>query len=333
MTAWWSAGTAWLVGGAAIAAVIALVRWWRQRLSGASVRRLRPHTLGWTGQSADGDDPGVTERLAGAVAPVASWVERSVDGPVRRSGLGAVLRPALVRSNLRLEVAELAGAGVVVAGAVGLGATLAGWSPLVAVALGAGVGVVPTATVVVVGVRRRKQFVAELPDALQLLAGTLRAGYPVSQALSGVAGDVGGPVAAELRRVAAETGLGAELPDALRASARRMGSEDLAWVAVAVDIHQQAGGNLAEVLDTVADTVTQRARLRREVSTLTAEGRMSALVLGLLPPVLAVVITTVNPGYLATLTDEPVGVVLVVSAAVAMVVGFVWMYRIVSVEA
>jgi len=320
-----------IAAGLAVAAVAAGMFSALHR-AGQSTRRLAPYRVGVVS-----DDPAVGGSDGGGqvpelVATVASAVERAIDGPVQRSGIPAVLAPALVRSNLNIAAVELAAAALVVAVAVSVGLVVAQWPLVVAVALGVASGAVPTMVVVVAGVRRRHQFIADLPDALQLLAGTLRAGFPLVQALAGAATDLGGPVAAELRRVSAETALGRELPEALRLAARRMGSDDLAWVAVAVDIHQQAGGNLAEVLDTVAHTVTERARLRREVASLTAEGRLSAIVLGLMPPVLAGVITVVNPGYLGTLASEPGGVAMVIAAAVAMVIGFVWMYRIVSVD-
>jgi tight adherence protein B len=141
-----------------------------------------------------------------------------------------------------------------------------------------------------------------------------------------------GPVAQEFRRLGVEVGLGRPLPAALRAVGQRMDSDEMEWVAVAVEIHQQAGGNLAQILDTVAATSTDRQRLQREVATLTAEGRISAVVLGILPPALAVVISVLNPGYLGSLVAEPLGMIMVVASVVGMVVGFVWMHRIVGIE-
>ena len=129
--------------------------------------------------------------------------------------------------------------------------------------------------------RRRKQFLAQLPDMLQLLSGTLRAGYSLMQGVEAVSQEVGDPMGQELRRVVTEARLGRPLEEALDGVAERMDSPDFAWAVMAIRIQREVGGNLAELLMTVAETMTQRERLRRDVAALTAEGRISAIVLGL----------------------------------------------------
>lgn len=227
---------------------------------------------------------------------------------------------------------ELLAVGLVAGGAVALGALALGAPVVLAAVLTPLAACAPAGVVALLAARRRAAFAAELPDVLLLLAGTLRAGVPLTAALEAAAREAGGPVAPELRRVAGETALGRPLPEALAAVGRRMRSDEVAWVGMAVEIHQEAGGNLAEVLDTVARTVVERQRLRREVAALTAEGRISAVVLGVLPVGLAGVIAVVNPGYLASLLQTSVGTMLVVGAGLSMAVGFVWMRRIVNVE-
>jgi tight adherence protein B len=167
---------------------------------------------------------------------------------------------------------------------------------------------------------------------MRLLAGTLRAGFPLSQAVASASAELDGPMGEEMRRVARESSLGRPLPDALVSLGDRMGSEDIAWVGMAIEIQQQSGGNLADVLDQVARSVTDRQRLDREVRALTAEGRLSAIVLGILPPALAVVIAVVNPAYVSVLFTTPNGRAMSVAAVVGMVAGFVWMSRIVQVD-
>ena len=272
------------------------------------------------------------EEASQRLAPCARWLERIVASAMsripRRERLGLVVE----QSNVGITPIEVVAVGVV-AGVASMVALLAmGLPVLVAVAFAAGAAVVPAGAVTVVAGRRRAAFAAELPDVLLLLAGTLRAGVPLSAAIEAAAGEAGGPVAPELRRVAGETALGRPLPEALASLGERMRSEEVAWVGMAVEIHQQAGGNFAEVLDTVARTVSERRRLRREVAALTAEGRISAVVLGILPIGLAGVIAVVNPGYLASLLETRAGTMLVVGACIGMVVGFLWMRRIVDVE-
>lgn len=110
-----------------------------------------------------------------------------------------------------------------------------------------------------------------------------------------------------------------------------MDSEDFAWAVMAIRIQREVGGNLAELLMTVADTMTQRERLRRDVSSLTAEGRISALVLGCLPPGLGLVMMAMNPEYIARLFEGE-GLFLLGGAGVAMLIGFVWMKKCITIE-
>lgn len=179
---------------------------------------------------------------------------------------------------------------------------------------------------------RQKKFVAQLPDMLALLAGTLKAGYSITQGFEAVSKEVDDPMGKELRRVVTEHRLGRTLEDALDATADRMGSEDFAWTVMAIKIQREVGGNLAELLLTVANTMTQRERLRRDVNSLTAEGRISAFILGILPPGLAVVMYVMNRDYIVQLFDDTLGYIFVGAALVAMAIGFAWMKKIITIE-
>lgn len=179
--------------------------------------------------------------------------------------------------------------------------------------------------------RRKKKFVRVLPDMLQLMSGTLRAGYSIGQAIEAVSQEVSEPMGKELRRVVTEARLGRPMEEALEAVGERMDSEDFAWAVMAIRIQREVGGNLAELLMTVADTMTQRERLRRDVSSLTAEGRISALVLGCLPPGLGLVMMAMNPEYIARLFEGE-GLFLLGGAGVAMLIGFVWMKKCITIE-
>ena len=136
--------------------------------------------------------------------------------------------------------------------------------------------------------RRRKAFGKGLPDTLQLISGSLAAGLSLSQALDTVENDGVEPIASEFRRVLVETRLGVSLEDALEGVAARFESKDFGWVVMAIRIQRQVGGNLAELLDTVGATMREREYLRRQVSALADEGKLSAIVIGLLPPVFLV---------------------------------------------
>ncbi len=191
---------------------------------------------------------------------------------------------------------------------------------------------IPPAVLSFLANRRRKQFESLLPDTLQLLASTLRAGYSLMQGVEAVSQEVSEPMGRELRRVVTEARLGRPLEEALDGVANRMESGDFAWAVMAIRIQREVGGNLAELLVTVADTMTERERLRRDVNALTAEGKISAIVLGILPIGLGFFIYTLNPEYMDPLFDTTVGKGLLVGAVLLAVFGFWWMKKTIEID-
>ena len=179
---------------------------------------------------------------------------------------------------------------------------------------------------------RLKKFQSQLPDALNLLAGSMRAGFSFMQGLEAVADEASEPIRGELQRAFTESRLGRPVEEALDDAARRMDSRDLAWAVMAIRIQREVGGNLAELLDTVAETMTHRERLRREIKSLTAEGRMSAIVLSIFPPGFALMLFVLQPGYMNLLFEETIGIICVIGGAILSVVGWFWLARIVKIE-
>lgn len=180
--------------------------------------------------------------------------------------------------------------------------------------------------------RRRTAFAGQLDDSLGLVASALRAGHSLPRALDAVAQEAESPTAEEFARVLNQHRLGRDLGDALALSAERMRSDDLAWVAQAVAIHREVGGNLAEVLDHVGDTIRDRAQVRRQVATLSAEGRISANVLIALPIVIGLALAVVSPGYLTVFLTTPLGWGLIAIGLLLFAVGVVWLRSVVRVE-
>ena len=178
--------------------------------------------------------------------------------------------------------------------------------------------------------RRKKKFMNQLPDTLNLLAGTLKAGYSFMQGVEAVSQEVEDPMGVELRRVVSEAQLGRPVEDALESAAERMESEDFAWAVMAVKIQREVGGNLAELLLTVAETMTARSRLKGEIKALTAEGRMSAIILGILPPGVGAVMYVLNREYMIVLFHESIGIAMLVAAVLSMIAGFAWMLKIIN---
>jgi len=118
----------------------------------------------------------------------------------------------------------------------------------------------------------------------------------------------------------------------LKDCADRMESPDFDWAVMAINIQREVGGNLAELLDTVGETMIARERLRREVSALTAEGRISAIVLGVMPVGLGLIMYTLNPEYIETLFEETLGQILMVGATILGLIGFYWMKKTIEIE-
>ncbi|MGQ0804630.1 MAG: type II secretion system F family protein [Actinomycetota bacterium] len=180
--------------------------------------------------------------------------------------------------------------------------------------------------------RRRNRFGSQLGDTLQLLSGSLRAGYGMLQAFDAVAREADSPTTDEFGRVVIETRLGRNPSESLHALAKRMGNEDFEWVVQAIDIHREVGGDLTEVLDTVAATIRQRDQLRRQVKALSAEGRLSAAILFLLPLVMFVAIKFINPDYMAEMTGSALGRIMLAFAAFLLFMGGMWLRKIVKLE-
>jgi len=276
------------------------------------------------------DDGRGTQLATGAMLQRA--VEATGQFAERQGGLLTKVEGLLERANLPLRPAEAIffyAVGVVLVAVLLLVLTSDPLMTLLGVGL---VAVVPPAILSYLARRRQKQFDSLLPDTLQLLASTLRAGFSLMQGVEAVSQEVSEPVGRELRRVVTEARLGRPLEESLDGVAERMDSPDFGWAVMAIRIQREVGGNLAELLVTVAETMTERERLRRDVNALTAEGRVSAIVLGLLPVGIGVFIMGANPGYLDPLFDETLGKFLLVGAAVLMIGGFLWMKKIIEIE-
>lgn len=271
-----------------------------------------------------------TLRGADAVARSALGLANRV---VARQGFEAALRRKLEAAAIPLKSSEW----VLIQVAVAIGMALAMFAlsggTVLAALFGMAVGAAaPQAYLTVRKSRRERAFLGALPDTLQLLAGSLQAGYSLPQALSAVAREGQEPVITEFNRALVEARLGVPLDDALEAIATRLESKDFLWVVIAVRIQREVGGNLAEVLTTVAATLRERERLRRQVQTLSAEGRLSAWILGSLPPLFTIYLIFVRPEYLRVLYTDPAGIVFILAGVLLLAAGAFWMSKVVKVE-
>jgi tight adherence protein B len=179
--------------------------------------------------------------------------------------------------------------------------------------------------------RRRAAFSEQLPDVLQLIAGSLQTGFSLPQALDAVVREDTQPTSAEFSRALAEARIGADLEDALDGVAARMASEDMRWTVMAIRIQRGVGGNLAEVLRNTVDTMRERAFLRRQVRALSAEGRLSAYILSVLPVAVGGWLLFMDPKYMRPLYTTTLGLLMLGVTAVLYTVGVLWMRKVIKV--
>jgi tight adherence protein B len=182
------------------------------------------------------------------------------------------------------------------------------------------------------GAREKRRFETQLPDTLTLMSTSLRAGYSLLQATEAVASEAPDPTAREFGRAIAEARLGRTVTGALEGIVERTQSSDFEWAVMAIEIQREVGGNLAEVLQTVADTMRARNRLKGEIRALTAEGRISAFVLGALPFAMGLFLWTTNRDYLQPLLDSTFGLIAIGAGLLLMAGGIFWLKKIVDIE-
>jgi tight adherence protein B len=180
--------------------------------------------------------------------------------------------------------------------------------------------------------RRLNKFNGQLAETLGLMAGGLQAGLSLPQAVDSVVREGNEPMAGELRRALIEQRLGVDITDALDGVGRRMNSEDFDWIVMAIRIQREVGGNLAEILHTVSDTLREREYLRRQVRALSAEGRLSGYILVGLPPLIGLYMMLVNPAYIAVLYTTVPGFILLGLAGILLVIGSFAMARLAKVQ-
>ncbi len=249
------------------------------------------------------------------------------------SGRSRALEHKLIQAGVPLKGAEFAVicAGTMVAGGAALFAAGGGRPVLMLAGVAAGY-LLPVLTLRIKAARRVRQFNNQLADALVLVGNSLRTGYSFLQAIEMVSREMAPPLGAEFARVLKEMSLGVTTEEALANMGQRVVSDDLDLVVTAVLIQRQVGGNLAEVLDGIAGTIRARIKLKGEVRTLTAQGRVSGLIIGVLPFALAGFIYVINPQYILTLFMHPAGMLMVGYALVSMAIGMLMVWKIVNIE-
>ncbi|WP_454741454.1 type II secretion system F family protein [Cupriavidus necator] len=193
-------------------------------------------------------------------------------------------------------------------------------------------GVLPVLHVIRQRHKRLKHMEAQLPDAVDMISRALRAGHAFSGALGMVGTEMKAPIGPEFRTTFEEINYGVALDEAMTNLAMRVPINDLRYFVIAVLIQRESGGNLAEILDTIGNLVRERLKLFDKIRVLSAEGRLSAWILGLLPFGTAALILVVNPDFMRVLWEDPLGLRMVAGALFSMFMGVLWMRKIIRIR-
>ena len=180
--------------------------------------------------------------------------------------------------------------------------------------------------------KRIAKFNNQLNDALLIIGNSLRSGFTFRHSLSRVAEDLPDPISEELRRVIREVNYGASINDSLGQLAKKMESKELEIINSAVIIQQRSGGNLAEIIDKVSETISERIKMKNKIKALTAQGRMSGIVIGAIPVFLAFMLYLINPGYMLTFFDSTAGIIILIFSFIWEVIGFIIINKMVDVK-
>jgi tight adherence protein B len=238
----------------------------------------------------------------------------------------------LQQSGLNWSVAFLMGTSVLTGVGVFMVATMFNQLPTICLILGAASSTLPSIYAVRARHTRLLKLEQQLPEALDLIGRALRAGHALQNGLKMVGEEMAEPISGEFRITSDEVNFGISMQDALTNLTTRVPSTDLRYFVIAVLIQRETGGNLTELLDNISAIIRGRLKLLGAVRVLSAEGRMSAWILSILPFALAGVINLLNPNFLAPLWGDPMGLKMMGGAGVMMALGIFWMWRIIKIR-
>ncbi|MGD8584086.1 MAG: type II secretion system F family protein [Chloroflexota bacterium] len=268
-------------------------------------------------------------------------VGERLDTAIGERGFTRGIRARIAKADVKLRVSEYIGLRILLAVLAGaLVYLLLGQVLLFAIAALIAGSFIPPIYLAVAARRRLRAFEDQLSQTLNLWVNALRSGYSVLQSMEAIATELPPPVSTEFERVVQEVRLGLSVPQALANMLRRMPSEDLDLVVTAVNIQREVGGNLAEVLDTISFTIRERVRIKGEIRTLTAQGRLSGWIVSLLPIFLAFVLLGINADYMSQLWVDlpprvgpiPCGWIVIAIGLIMMGIGIYIIQRIVDIE-
>ena len=276
-------------------------------------------------------EPLVAGGLTRRAAPLSAL--KGLDALLGRSGrLVEPLRRTVEQSGLSITIGLVVLATIFAASSAFVVVRLVTGLNWAAAVVAVAAGAVPYLLVRYAAVRRTRLFEDQFPQAIDLIASSLRAGHAFTSGVSMVSDEVADPTGAEFRLLYDQQNFGMPLPDALKAFAARVPLLDARFFITAVLTQREAGGNLAEVLDNLSELIRERSRVKRQVRVTSAHGRITGWVLSMMPPALFLMMMLVAPEHMNTFVNDPLGVRMILVALVLQVIGTLAIRRIVNVE-
>nr|BAL52750.1 tight adherence protein B [uncultured Chloroflexota bacterium] len=263
-------------------------------------------------------------------SPVTEWLNKRVE----KTSRGSQIARELARADIKLKVSEYFALVVILTVGLGLLGYLMNPNPISVVIGAVGGYILLQVYIKTRQAQRLRRFESQLLDMLNLMVSGLRAGYSVVQAMEAVSKELSPPISEEFRRVVQEIQIGVPPEKALDNLLRRVPSVDLDFIVTAMNVQREVGGNLAEILDTISETIRERIRIKGEIRVKTSQARLSATIVSLLPVLLALYLWFVNRNYFMTFFSNGIlcGVLALGSAALLVVIGYAVLMRIANIE-
>ena len=315
---WIALGIFLLVSGASL---LILSFWWYRFSSMARTKRQRLRNLQSLGTAHASDNASA----GNSAENLDMWLRRYLPGYHKLEAL-------VVSADTQRPAKHWLGLCTLVFGCFVVTAFVAKLSLIVGMILSAGGGSVPIQYLRHKATKRRTQIEEGLPEALDFLTRALRAGHSLSVAIGMAASELTGPISAEFRQVFEATGFGLPFNECMHSMARRVASQDVDFLVIALQIQRETGGNLTELLDGLSKTIRERIKFKGKVRTLSSEGRFSAMLLGVLPFILGAILSVLNPAYMAPLWSSETGHTMQMAGAGLLVVGFLVLSRLTRIK-
>ncbi len=246
--------------------------------------------------------------------------------------IGKVLAVHLQKAGIYLKVSEFAAiAFIFILTGVIMG-NLIGGGMIISVAFGLFGGYMPFIYIKILQKKRLNTINSQIVDAFSFISNSLKAGHSFFQAMDHASREIPPPIAHEFERVVKETNLGATTENALMELGQRVESDDLDLVITAVLIQREIGGNLSEILDNISNTIRERVRIKGEIKALTAQGRISGILIALLPVILLIFLSAINPEYASALFTHPLGRLLLIGSVFGEILGALLISKIVNIR-